>query len=45
MAEDKADAEEVREELFKVLESFGLSRSDEELRGYDTQIYQLGLGK
>ena len=38
---DEANAEEVREELFKELESLGLSRADEELRGYDTQIYQL----
>lgn len=35
-------SKEVREELFKELESLGLSRTDEETRGYDTQIYQLG---
>ena len=38
---DNADAEEVREELFKELEFLGLSRDDEETRGYDTQIFQL----
>jgi len=35
------DAEEVRQELFKELESLGLSRTDEETKGYDTQIYLL----
>ena len=43
MESDNADPEKVREELFLVLESFGLSRTDEEIRGYDTQLYQLGL--
>ena len=38
---DSADPEAIREELFRVLESIGLSRVDEETRGYDTQIYQL----
>lgn len=45
LTSDDADPEEVREELFKELESLGLSREDEEIRGYDTQIYQLGLSK
>lgn len=36
--DDNADPDEVREELFKVLEKFGLSREDEEVRGYDNQI-------
>ncbi|KKW10085.1 MAG: Adenylyl cyclase CyaB [Parcubacteria group bacterium GW2011_GWB1_49_7] len=40
---DDANPEKVREELFKELEMLGLSRADEELRGYDTQIYQLEL--
>ena len=41
MTGDDADPEEVRNELFTKLELLGLSRSDEETRGYDTQIYQL----
>lgn len=41
LTEEDIDAEEVRRELFKELESLGLSRNDEETRGYDTQIYQL----
>lgn len=45
MTDDNVNPEEVREELFKELEYFGLSKKDEETRGYDTQIYQLGLGK
>ena len=35
------DNEEVREELFQILESLGLSRESEETRGYDTQLYYL----
>lgn len=45
LTSDDADPEAVKEELFKELESLGLSREDEEIRGYDTQIYQLGLNK
>lgn len=45
LTSDDVDPNEVREELFKELESLGLSREDEEIRGYDTQIYQLGLSK
>ncbi len=41
MTDDKADPQQIREELFKELEKFGLLRKDEETRGYDTQIYQL----
>ena len=41
LTDDDADPGEVREELFKELESLGMSRSDEETRGYDTQVYQL----
>jgi adenylate cyclase, class 2 len=41
LTDDKADPAAVREELFTVLESIGLSRGDEETRGYDTQIFQL----
>ncbi|MEK7193054.1 MAG: class IV adenylate cyclase [Patescibacteria group bacterium] len=38
-----ANPDEVREELFKELESLDLPRENEETRGYDTQIYHLGL--
>lgn len=38
---DEANPDEVVEDLLKVLESFGLSRNDQEFRGYDTQIYDL----
>ncbi|MDP3947587.1 MAG: class IV adenylate cyclase [bacterium] len=41
MTEDDADPNKVREELFGVLESLGLSRQAEEIRGYDTQIFKL----
>ena len=41
LTDDSADPGVVREELFKVLESLGLSRADEETRGYDSQMYQL----
>lgn len=41
LSEDDADPELVREELFQELETLGLSREDEEVRGYDTQIYHL----
>ena len=43
LTDEGIDAEEVRQELFKELESLGLSRADEETRGYDTQIFQLGF--
>lgn len=45
MTDDNADPNQVREELFQVLESLGLSRQDEEIKGYDTQIFQLHLKK
>ena len=35
------DPEKVRSELFKALEPFGLSRADEETKGYDTLICKL----
>ncbi len=38
---DDADPAAVKEELFQALESLGLSRDDEELRGYDTQVFQV----
>lgn len=41
LTDDEANPDNVREELFGVLEDLGLSRSDEEKRGYDTQMYQL----
>ena len=42
---DGADPEQVRDELFKELETLGLSRNDEETKGYDTQIYELEMRK
>jgi adenylate cyclase class 2 len=41
MANDDADADKIMEDLFQKIESLGLSREDQEKRGYDTQIYQL----
>jgi adenylate cyclase class 2 len=41
MADDDADATRISEELFQKLESLGLSREDQEKRGYDTQMFQL----
>lgn len=40
MAGDDADPAQVAEALYAKLESLGLSRADEELRGYDTQMFQ-----
>lgn len=40
MAGDDADPTHIAEELYQRLESLGLSRADEEVRGYDTQMYQ-----
>jgi adenylate cyclase, class 2 len=41
MADDNANVDEIREQLFKELEGLGLNRNNEETRGYDTQIFQL----
>lgn len=41
MADDDADAARISEELFQELELLGLSRDDQEKRGYDTQMFQL----
>ena len=41
LTDENADPEKVREELFKELEKFGLTKDQEETKGYDTQIYQL----
>jgi adenylate cyclase class 2 len=41
MADDDADATRISEEIFQKLESLGLSRDDQEKRGYDTQMFQL----
>ncbi len=41
LAPEDADPDKVREELFETLEGLGLSRNDEETRGYDTQRYFL----
>ena len=45
LTSDDANPEEVKEELFEKLESFGLSRKDEEIMGYDTQLYHLKMKK
>lgn len=45
LTSDDADPQKIREELFVILENLGLSRNDEETRGYDTQIYQLHMRK
>ena len=39
MTDDDINPENVRNELFAELESLGLSRENEETKGYDTQIY------
>ena len=41
MTNDNADPEKIRYELFKELEKFGLTKDQEETKGYDTQIYLL----
>lgn len=41
LAEDDIDPEPVREELFKTLESFGLSRENNMVHGYDIQLFML----
>lgn len=41
LTNENVDPVRVAEELYQKLESFGLSRRDEEKRGYDTQLYQL----
>ena len=40
MAQEDADPDAVRKELYNALEGLGFSRSDEETRGYDTQVHQ-----
>lgn len=41
LSSDGANPDEVREELLRELEKLGLSRRDEETRGYDNQILEL----
>jgi len=41
LTSDSDDPNKVRQELFEALTPFGLSEKDEEIKGYDTQIYQL----
>ncbi len=41
LTDDNDDPVKVQEELLQVLESFGISRSNLEVRGYDTMIFQL----
>jgi adenylate cyclase class 2 len=45
LTDDDADPLQVRGEIFKVAGLLGLSPSDEEALGYDTQIFQLRNGK
>jgi len=42
MVEDDSNPEIVREELFNKVKILGLLKEDEETRGYDTQVFQLG---
>ena len=41
LTDENTDPIKVQEELLQVLESFGIPRSDLEVRGYDTMIFQL----
>lgn len=41
LADDNADPNKTQEELLQILESFGVPRSNLEVRGYDTMIFQL----
>ncbi len=41
LTDESADPAIVSEELFKIAEELGLSREDQELRGYDTQLFNL----
>ena len=41
LTDDNDDPIKVQEELLQVLESFGIPRSNLEVRGYDTMIFQL----
>ena len=41
LADDNADPIKVQEELLTIMESFGVPRSNLEVRGYDTMIFQL----
>lgn len=40
LAKDNANPNKIQEELLHVLESFGVPRSNLEVRGYDTMIFQ-----
>lgn len=41
LTSNDADPEEIRKELFDAIEFLGLSREDEETKGYDTQVFLL----
>lgn len=41
VADDTADPEKIKGELFEALKPFGLSEKDEETKGYDILMYQL----
>lgn len=45
LTNEEADPTKVQEELLEVVESLGISRSDLEVRGYDTMIFQLHAKK
>lgn len=45
LTNDSDDPNKVRKELFEILKPFELSEKDEEIKGYDTQIYQLHHSK
>ncbi len=41
MTDDNVDPEKVKTELFEALKPFGLTKDDEETKGYDILMYQL----
>jgi adenylate cyclase, class 2 len=41
LTDENSDPLQIQEELLQTLESLGLSRADQELKGYDTQMYKL----
>lgn len=41
LTDDASDPAKIQQELLQALESLGLSRNDQEMKGYDTQIYEL----
>lgn len=41
VADDIADPEKIKGELFEALKPYGLTQKDEETKGYDILIYKL----